>query len=34
MELRFGSEAPWNGKIVKGEELISFDKYIEYAENM
>ena len=32
--MKFGSASPEDGKIVQGEDLIGFDKYVEYQENM
>lgn len=34
MEMRFGFRDPQDGRVVQGEDLIGFDKFTEYQENM
>lgn len=34
LEMKFGSTTPEDGKVAQGEDLIGFDKYVDYQENM
>ena len=34
LEVKYGSASPEDGKVVQGEDLIGFDKYVDYQENM